>query len=304
MALIESPASPLVPRLQGLHLFGFDGAPCAQRVNFALAEKGLERARKVKWADDHPAALVAPPGTYVYREVSLVRHDNLTEGYAAIQPNMVVPALVHDGRLYIESMDIIAYLDEAFPEQPLRPREPAAAALCDELVQLGKDLHVSVRHVTFHWSLGGLARTDTETEARVARLERGDSPEGLAEFYRRFNGNAIELATFHQHLHELEDGYAQQETRLADGRPFLTGPDFSIADIIWAIKVLRLTECAYPFARNFPHLAAWYRRVAARPGFRQGVLGRYKFVHHVFRVKGMLMNLFGRGVVNASRVAA
>ena len=94
MALIESPASPLVPRLQGLHLFGFDGAPCAQRVNFALAEKGLERARKVKWSDDHPAALVAPPGTYVYREVSLVRHDNLTEGYAAIQPNMVVPALV------------------------------------------------------------------------------------------------------------------------------------------------------------------------------------------------------------------
>lgn len=303
MALIESPASPLVPRLRGLHLFGFDGAPCAQRVNFALAEKGLVRAAKVRWSDDATTALSAAPGTYLYREVSLVRHDNLTPGYAAIQPNMVVPALVHDGRLHVESMDIIAYLDEAFPEHPLRPREAAAAALCDELVALGKALHVSVRHVTFHWSLGALGRTDAVTEARVAGLERADSPERLGEFYRRFNAGEIDLATFHEHLHRLEAGYAEQEARLADGRAFLTGNAFSIADIIWAIKVLRLSECAYPFRRNFPALAAWYARVAARPGFRQGVLGRYRLVHHVFRLKGGLLNLLGRGVANASRVA-
>ncbi len=44
MALIENPKSKLVPQLKGLHFFGFDGAPCSQRVSFALAEKGLNRA--------------------------------------------------------------------------------------------------------------------------------------------------------------------------------------------------------------------------------------------------------------------
>jgi len=48
MPLIESSSSPLVPRLRGLHLFGFDGAPCSQRVSFTLAEKGVARARSVR----------------------------------------------------------------------------------------------------------------------------------------------------------------------------------------------------------------------------------------------------------------
>jgi hypothetical protein len=39
MTKIENPKSPIVGRLEGLHLFHFDGAPCAQQVRFAL---GLE----------------------------------------------------------------------------------------------------------------------------------------------------------------------------------------------------------------------------------------------------------------------
>ena len=47
MAGIENPPNLLVQKLQGVHLFAFDAAPCFQRVSFALAEKGLKRARKV-----------------------------------------------------------------------------------------------------------------------------------------------------------------------------------------------------------------------------------------------------------------
>jgi len=34
---------------------------------------------------------------------------------------MVVPALVYDGKLYLESMDIIQYLDQAFGGSPFIP---------------------------------------------------------------------------------------------------------------------------------------------------------------------------------------
>ena len=118
MALINSPKSNLIEKLEGVHLFGFDGAPCSQRVSFALAEKGLRRARRVPWQSANPRHLRSERGTYVFRNVSLVTHDNLTEAYADIQPNMVVPALVHDGQLHIESMEIIDYLDQAWPETP------------------------------------------------------------------------------------------------------------------------------------------------------------------------------------------
>ncbi len=46
MPKVEQPASPIPGALNGLHLFHFDGAPCAQRVRFALGEKGLARGRE------------------------------------------------------------------------------------------------------------------------------------------------------------------------------------------------------------------------------------------------------------------
>ncbi len=305
MGIIEQPPSPLVPRLAGVHLFGFDGAPCSQRVSFALAEKGLKRCGRVQWADAKPGSLSAPPGHYLFREVSLIRHENMTEAFAQIQPNMVIPALVHDGRLVIESMDIIDYLDEMWPENPLFPVEPGAAALCRELVDEGKALHVAIRYVSFHWSLGSIGKTDAATQAEIARLQRSGSPEQLAEFYAKFNDDAIDEATFRGHLQALESAYEIQQRRLeSDGRPYLTGEQFTMADIIWSIKVLRLIECGYPLQRNFPLLAAWYERVAARPGFRAGVFANNRVFHYGFRMKAFIENLFGRGIRGASRAAA
>ncbi len=304
MARVDHPQSPLVAKLRGVHLFGFDGAPCSQRVSFALAEKGLRRARSVPWRTDTPRSLEAPEGSYVFRNVSLIKHDNLSEAYAAIQPHLVVPALVRDGTLFVESMEIIDTLDEMWPERPLTPTAPVAAALCAELVERGKALHRSVRHVTFRWSLGRLGKTDRVTAERARAIEAAGSPEEVAAFYGRFNGDAIDPETFVHHLHALEEGYREQDGRLAEsGAPFLTGSSFASADIIWAIKVLRLRECGYPFARRFPHLEAWYQRVSRRRGFREGVLRNHRLLHHAFRAKAAVEHWFGGGIRRAMRAA-
>ena len=302
MPLIESSSSPLVPRLRGLHLFGFDGAPCSQRVSFTLAEKGVARARSVRWGDVSEQACEAPDGRYVFHSVSLIRKDHLTAEYAAIQPNMVVPVLVHDGRVIIESMDIVDYLDRIFPEPALVPADPDAAALMASLIELGKELHVSVRYVSFHWGLGRMGRIGRDGEARIAELERADSPEKLLDFYRGYNSDTIDEGTYLHHLRALESGWGAQDRRLAgDGRQFLTGDTLSRADILWAAKVLRIFECGYPFAQRFPALNRWFERVKARPAFQVGVLGPNLAMHRLFRVKSAVTRLFGGGL---GRVAA
>jgi glutathione S-transferase len=301
VAIVERPRSALVPRLRGLHLFGFDGAPCSQRVSFALAEKGIRRARSVRWDSDAEETLTAAAGTYLFRPVSLPRKEHLSDGYAAIQPNMVVPAFVHDGTLHIESMDIVDAIDRTWPEPALMPADPECARLALELVELGKSLHVSVRYVSFHWGLGRLGRIGTDHEETIRRLERSDSPEQLLEFYQRYNRGAIDAATFLRHLHALESGWGAQEQRLrADGRPFLTGSTFSRADMIWAIKVLRIFECGYPFRERFPSLYEWFLRVRARPGFQQGVLGPNRMAHRLFRVKAAVERLLGAGIARVA----
>jgi glutathione S-transferase len=305
MARVEQPRSPLVPKLSGLHLFHFEGAPCAQRVRFALAEKGLVRGAEVAWNSDVPSSLRAREGTWTSRHVSLIKKQHLTEGYAAIHPHLVVPALVHNGVLHVESMDIIDYLDATWPEHPLVPVDASAAAHARSLVDWGKDLHVSVRYVSFRWGLGRFGKLSRAEESRLKGLEHRDSPERLMHFYAAFDRDGIDAESYRYHLEALETGYATLNDLLAgDGRPFLVGSDFSIADIIWSIKVLRIHECGYPFRRNFPALFAWYQRVAARPGFQSGVMANHSTMSTAFKAKAAIANVLGRGLRQASRVYA
>jgi glutathione S-transferase len=75
---------------------------CAQKVRIALAEKGLD----------------------VKEHLLTLRGDQHDPAYRKLNPNGVVPTLVHDGRAIIESALILYYLDEAFPGRPLMPKEP------------------------------------------------------------------------------------------------------------------------------------------------------------------------------------
>jgi glutathione S-transferase len=305
MTIVEHPGSPLVSRLRGVHLFGFDGAPCSQRVSFALAEKGLRLWRTVRWDDARTSTLEPPPGSYLFRRVSLPAKMHLTEAYAAMHSKLVVPALVHEGRLHIESTDIVDHIDACWPEPPLIPADPAAARLNRELIDLGRKLHVSVRYVSFHWGLGNLGKIGAGHETLLRRLERPGSPERLLTFYTLHNRDAIDEAEFIAHLRALEEGWGAQERRLrTDGRPFLTGATFAGADIVWSLKLLRMLECGYPFRTAFPALAARFDRIRARPGFRNGVWRPNFATHHLVRAKAAMERWLGSGIRRATASAS
>ena len=96
--------SPLVGQeartLEGLHLYHYGLSNCSQKVRMVLAEKGLG------WTNHH---------------LDLAKSEHMTESYLRINPNGVVPTLVHEGRPVVDSSVIMEYLDEEFPEVPLTP---------------------------------------------------------------------------------------------------------------------------------------------------------------------------------------
>lgn len=300
MPKIESPKSPLVAQLQGLHLFHFDGAPCAQRVRFALGEKGLARGREEKFDSATPSALIGEPGRWVSRIVSLVKKDHMTPAYAEIHPNMVVPALVHDGALYLESMDIIEYLDDAFGGVPLIPKAPELRAATMSRVEQAKELHKSIRYVTFHWGLGRLAMLNPKERNHLATLaKQGDDGENLVSFYEGYSSRTIPESIYNDHLAKLYAAFCELNTELRDGRQFLMSDELSIADAFWSMKILRLLECGYPVQTHHPELFAWYQRIYQRPSFQNEVMGKNRLTNRVFRAKASIESLFGKGLNQA-----
>ncbi len=90
-----------------LTLYTYWRSGASYRVRIALALKGIG---------------------YEPRYVHLLRKEHLDPAYLALNPHGRVPTLVHEGRVLTQSLAIIEYLDEVFPDVPLLPRDPAGRA--------------------------------------------------------------------------------------------------------------------------------------------------------------------------------
>ncbi|MFN9470653.1 maleylacetoacetate isomerase [Acidovorax sp.] len=74
--------------------------------------------------------------------VDLRQEEHLGEAYRAVNPQMLVPALEHEGQTLIQSPAIIEWLEECYPEPPLLPAGADARAQVRALAALvGCDIH-------------------------------------------------------------------------------------------------------------------------------------------------------------------
>jgi maleylpyruvate isomerase len=62
--------------------------------------------------------------------------EQLQAAYKAINPQALVPALEDNGRTLTQSLAIIEYLDEQYPDPPLLPKDPADKALVRSMALL------------------------------------------------------------------------------------------------------------------------------------------------------------------------
>jgi maleylacetoacetate isomerase len=90
-----------------IRLHGYWRSTAAWRVRLALAAKGL---------------------AYEQVGVNLLNGDQRSPGHLALNLQGLVPVLEHDGLVLTQSLAIIEYLDEIFPDPPLLPADPAGRA--------------------------------------------------------------------------------------------------------------------------------------------------------------------------------
>ncbi len=90
-----------------LELYHAGLTSCSKKSRLCLKEKGLP---------------------YKSHYLLLNKFEHHGPAYLKLNPNGLVPTLVHNGTVIIESGVINEYLDEVFPDKPLRPQDPVARA--------------------------------------------------------------------------------------------------------------------------------------------------------------------------------
>jgi glutathione S-transferase len=233
-----------------LTLYHADTAVCAAKVRVTLAEKGL---------------------AYESCLINLHEGDQFKPEYLKLNPNAVVPTLIHDGAVLIESGVINEYLDEAFPANTLRPHDLVARARMRQWTKREDTIHDAINTMTAVI----IFRHDLMQKPPEERAKRYEAMPNLAKRAKwvRMMEEGIESGLVRDALQHFAKLYVDMEKVLADG-PWLTGEQFTLADIgfISFFYRLEMLQCAGLWRDHFPRVTDWFERCKARPSFKTAIL--------------------------------
>ncbi len=240
---------------KGVHILHFMGSSCSQKLRIFLNLKGID------WVS-HP--------------IDLPSHENFQPWFLGINPRGLVPVLVHDGAVHIESNDIIQYLEKVFPSPRLVPvgHETELAAL----LKHEDDLHLDLRTLSFRFvfappgppkSAAALASYAANGSGTV-RGEKDPEKTVQIEFWQRAARDGFTDEGARASALKFRAEFDALDRRLAH-QSCLMGDELSILDIAWLIYAHRLSLAGYPFARLHPHVHAWAERLRARPEFAKEI---------------------------------
>ena len=216
---------------------------CSQKVRLTLAEKGIE---------------------WIGREIDLARQDQLSDEYLALNPNGVVPTLVHDDAVIIDSSVICEYLDEVFPERLLSPATAAGRARMRAWMRYTEEVPTAAIRIPSYNILfsGFLAAIDDEGIEKMT-----DRMTLRKHFYRRMNKGKFDEKTFDESIERLNQTIARMSANLDNG-PWMLGEELTIGDIVLVPTIVRMEDLGLAdlWAKH-PKVADWYDRIQARPSF-------------------------------------
>ena len=207
-----------------MKLYDTNMAPNPRRVRIFMAEKGI---------------------TCETEQVDIIKGENLSDEYLAVNPRGLVPTLVlDDGTVLDESVAICRYLEETQPEPPL---------------------------------MGSGAVEKARVEARQRHMEF-DGLQGAADAFRNSfplfssrglpgSGGAVDAIP---ELAERGKGRVERFYRRLDedlgASPFVAGEAFSIADITALCTVdFAVAAARIPIPDDCENVKRWHARVSARP---------------------------------------
>ena len=110
--------------------------------------------------------------TYTSHFLRLPDGEHLRPEYLAINPDGQVPALIHDGAIITETSVINEYIDDAFPDPPLKPADALGRARMRRWSQI-VDEHLFHAIATIGWSqgIGPILRAEGQGRIRTGAGE-------------------------------------------------------------------------------------------------------------------------------------
>ena len=229
-----------------LELYHYGDSLCSMKARLCLLEKGVD---------------------FKSRFVDLMKWEHLTDEYKSLNPNSVVPTIVHDGIPIIESTVINQYVDEVFDGPKLTPEDPIDRAKMRVFCKMQDDiLHPAIQKPTFNLLVKPQLSKKSDDE-----LEEWLSTHPLEKSRKLFQGAArgpVNNEALEEAKTQFEFVFKRMEVALTETE-WLSGSTYSLADIACAPILDRLGQCEWlDLFSPYPKLSSWGEKIREREAFQ------------------------------------
>ena len=227
-------------------LYNAPQSTCSQRVRFVMNAKALP---------------------FEDRRLDLFSGDQLKPEYLKINPNGVVPALLHDGRAILDSAVIIEYLDEVIPAASFTPQDAVERARMRAMMRYIDEIPTPAVRVP-SYNLAFLPHFQDMTEEAFTAL--ANSKPLRKEFLLSMGRTGFPQKEMDQALDRLNRAVARMDQWIAEsGGPWLMGSMLTLADIAVMPVVVRMDDVNLDGAwAGKPAIARWLKLIRAHPAFK------------------------------------
>lgn len=228
-------------------LYNAPQSTCSQRVRFALHAKGQE---------------------FTEHKLDLFAGDQLKPDYLAINPNGVVPALVHGDTPVVDSAVILEYLEDILPDVvPLRPTNAAHAAQMRAMMRFIDEVPTAAIRVP-SYNLAFLPHFQSMSEVEFQAL--ADSKPLRREFLMKMGRTGFPETDMEEALGRLQRGVDRMAEWLKQsGGPWIMGKDLSLADIAIMPVIVRLDDINLNHMwDDKPKIEGWLDRIRDQDSFK------------------------------------
>jgi glutathione S-transferase len=237
-----------------LELYYYENSICAERALMTLAEKNIQ-----DWTPRH---------------VDLFKGEQFDPVYLKLNPRAQVPTLVHDGAVIRESSIICDYLDDMTAQHPLKPQGRIARAHMQEFIKDADEAgYQGVASLSFTAVFRRRLMDMSESERNSYWAGQTDVERTLRQKSCVFEGLGSPYAL--RAIASWERIFSDIEANLSDGRKWLMGAQFTLAEINFAPFVARLDGLALlpAWLDERPRTRAWWNALTARPAFALARVG-------------------------------
>jgi glutathione S-transferase len=243
-------------------LYNAPQSTCSQRVRFVL------NAKKI---------------VFEQHLLDLFSGDQLKPEYKAINPNAVVPALIHQGRTILDSSVILEYLDEVMPDPVcFTPIDSVEKAQMRWMMRYIDEIPAPAIRVP-SYNLAFLPHFQKMSEEEFLAL--CESKPLRKEFLMAMGRTGFPQKDMDVATDKLQRTVVRlNEWITQSGGPWLMGKELSLADIAIMPVIVRMADINMDDTwQDMPQIATWLKNIQAheafQPTYYSGSLLTEKYPH-------------------------